>query len=497
MSRPTIFSNTLTNGVSSVINAIITVVLTPILISKLGSENYGLWSLLLSASYTYGYLAIGDLGLGEYMLRSVPATDREVPNEQKSLAYVTSNSLVASFIGGLLSIAIASAVIFLISRLGVSNSFDSRVLFLCISLILCEAFFEIICSIFRGFIEGQGRFKIARSIDTSGRIIWGISASLILFNGGGVVQLALATALISLTRLSSYIFCSRLVNQPMIFSRSLISYNGILAVVKGGIHLNGLRALYSIYSQMDRSIIAVFLTVAAITTYDISFRFFSVTVLLLATSSSAIIPVISKQHSLGDFGANKAVLLKGTSITVTIMIPICLGMFLYAPSIIEIWVGPGHSAAVMPARIFLLFPMLSSANQIGIAMLTAVGLTRNVLKYQAISVFINLILSIAFVKLFGLTGVVLGTLISNGFLWIPYSKLILTTFNKSLNEWLKIILIPTLVAGTIQGSLFIASHFLLHLRHSYSVLACGVATLIALASSYLIANQSSHFFNKV
>ena len=151
MSRPTIISNTLTNGISSVINAVVTIILTPILISKLGSENYGIWSLLLSASYTYGYLSLGDLGLGEFILRSVPATDREGHSNEKNLAYITSNSLAASVLGGLSSIAVASVIILLISRWGVSNSFDSRTLFLCISLILCEAFIEIICSIFSIF----------------------------------------------------------------------------------------------------------------------------------------------------------------------------------------------------------------------------------------------------------------------------------------------------------------------------------------------------------
>ena len=117
MAKPAIISNTLTNGISSVVNAVITVILTPILISKLGSENYGLWSLLLSASYTYGYLAIGDLGLGEFMLRSVPAAKKDGGSNEGSLAYITSNSLAASVVGGLSVIGIASVVILFIYAL--------------------------------------------------------------------------------------------------------------------------------------------------------------------------------------------------------------------------------------------------------------------------------------------------------------------------------------------------------------------------------------------
>lgn len=472
------------------INAVITIILTPILISKLGSENYGLWSLLLSASYTYGYLAIGDLGLGEFMLRSVPATKKERSDNEVSLAYITSNSLAASVVGGLSAIGIASAVILFISHWGLSKSFDSRTLFLCIALILCEAFFETICSIFRGFVEGQGQFRVARSIDTSGRILWGISAALILFNDGGVTHLATATALISLFRLSAYSFSSRRVDQPLIFSIKVVSRSGIFAMIKEGFHLNGLKVLYSIYSQMDRSIVAIFLSISAITIYDIAFRFFSVTVLLLATASSAVIPVIASQHSRNDFDANRTVLLKGTAITIALVLPICMGMFLYVPSIIEVWIGPGHSEAVTPARIFLLFPMLLSSNQIGVAMLTAVGQTRKVLHYQLFSVLFNLGLSITFVQFFGLKGVVLGTLISTVVLWIPYTRLILMTFNTSVNEWTKNTLLPALTAILAQVSLFIGFQHFLHPKHNFNVLLCGIATLISLVCSYMVVNRS-------
>ena len=429
------------------------------------------------------------------MLRSVPAEIGKAPKDTNRLEYITSNSLAASIAGGVLAIGISSVFIFLLTHWNSSTSFNGNTLFICIVLILCEAFFEIVCSVIRGFIEGQGRFKVARSIDTTGRILWGISAITILLNSGGLVELATATALISLSRLSAYFYSSRRIAQPLTISMRVVNRAGVFAMMKGGIQFNGLKVLSSIYSQMDRSIIAIFLTVTAITTYDISFRFFSVTVLLLATASSAVIPLIASQHSRGNFEANREVLLKGTSITVAIMIPICTGLFLYAPSIIEVWIGPGYSTAVAPARIFLLFPMLSSANQIGIAMLTAVGLSKKVLKYQLVSVVINLVLSVTFVQFFGLKGVVLGTLISNSILWIPYTKIIVATFHTSLSEWAKIIFFPALAAIVTQVIFFVGSQYFFNLQHNYNVLFCGTTTLIALTCSFLVVRNQ--FFVRV
>ena len=123
-------------------------------------------------------------------------------------------------------------------------------------------------------------------------------------------------------------------------------------------------------------------------------------------------------------------------------------------------------------------------------MLTAVGQTRKVLHYQLFSVLINLGLSITFVQFFGLKGVVLGTLVSNVALWIPYTRLILTTFNTSVNKWTKNILLPAMTAILTQVTLFTGFQYFLHPKHNFNVLLCGVATLISLGCSYMVVNRS-------
>ena len=91
----------------------------------------------------------------------------------------------------------------------------------------------------------------------------------------------------------------------------------------------------------------------------------------------------------------------------------------------------------------------------------------------------------------------LGTLISNGVLWFPYTRLILTTFNTSLSEWVHAIFLTALAALVPQVILFIASCYLFDLGHNQNILACGVTTLIALASSYKYINRNHQFFIRV
>ncbi len=415
LSTSRIISNTVVNGVASAINALVTLVVTSVLIRQLGAHDYGLWLLILSASYAYGYLSIGDLGLGDSLLRKVAAGDPT--NDEKHLSYVASNSLVASIFSGIAVIGFSSSMLCLISAWSSGNYFGSITIVLALALVLCEAAFEIISSVFRGFLEGREQFVLARSIDTLGRLIWGTGSLFLILNGWGIVGLAVMTASASVFRFICYSYFAFHLRQPMKFQRSLVSKNGLKNVIRDGLHLNGLKVVSIVYGQMDRTIIALMLSVSVITTYDISFRFLAIATLILTTASSAVIPATAKAHELDKFTSNRILYLRGSFLTAAAVAPICIGAILYAPDLIEFWVGPGHLDAVTPARLFLIFPIMASTNQIGIAMLTGIGKSKEVLRYSMVSIAFNLFFSILLGNLIGVRGVVLGTLLGNGLTW--------------------------------------------------------------------------------
>jgi O-antigen/teichoic acid export membrane protein len=491
VTKAKIVSNTVINGGSSLINAVVTLALTPILITGLGADEYGFWSLLLSLSYTYGYLSIGDLGLGEYLMRSVPAKLDRSRDDNNQLSCLASNSLAASFFGASATIALVATTITIASPWISSKYFEASTIIFAISLILIEAFLEIPCAIYRGFIEGQSGFKISRFIDTSGRIIWGLGASLIVFNNGSIVQLAALVAFISMLRVIFYKYFSKRVEQPLVFSKHSVSRIGITAMIKGSFHLNGLKVLSIIYGQMDRTIIAIFVGVSFITTYDISFRFLSIATLFLATASSAVIPTTVREQHLGNFRETQALFLRGTAMTISIVVPICLGALYYAPSLIQVWIGSGHDDSVTPARLFLLFPILSSTNQIGIAMLTGLGYTRLILRYQIFSVLLNLLLSIVLAYFLGVTGVVLGTLIGNGLFWLPYVKLLLSAFKTTFRDWSVRFIPMILISIVLQSAIFFISRSCFTMGNVENIFLCVFATLMTLACTSSIALRTN------
>src|SRR4030081_3196178 len=62
---------TLGTGAANVSGALVTIVLTPFLLHRLGAEQYGIWLLALSLTFSSGYLALADLGLPSAAIRFI------------------------------------------------------------------------------------------------------------------------------------------------------------------------------------------------------------------------------------------------------------------------------------------------------------------------------------------------------------------------------------------------------------------------------------------
>src|SRR5690242_14525411 len=83
-----VLRNTAVNAVAYGTSALITLALTPFLLHHLGAEQYGIWLLALTLTFSSGYLALADLGLPEAAVRFIAEAratgDRQTINEVAS-----------------------------------------------------------------------------------------------------------------------------------------------------------------------------------------------------------------------------------------------------------------------------------------------------------------------------------------------------------------------------------------------------------------------------
>jgi len=440
--------STLVNGLANATTALVTAALTPFLLRRLGAEEYGLWLLALSLTFSSGYLALADLGLPEAAIKFIAEAravgDRQLVNE------IASTTLAAfAVIGVAIGLLLAGLAAALVGVFGVRPDLvgTARLLFVLMAL---EIVIDLPAAGLRAVIEGAQRYAWLRVLDVGARLLWGGLTVGAVVRGHGVVALGALTIAITAAEALVTLIVARRVQPGLRLRPRLVTRRTLRRTLRFGSFVGGLRALSVVYSQMDRAIVGIVVGVAAVATYEVAFRIQSLATLALVMASSAVLPAAAYNAARADTDKQRELYLRGTKYAVAIASPITLAALLYAPPLIRAWVGAPYVGVSNAARLFLVFPLFASFNQVGVAMLIGLGRVKHVLLLQVLAVAINLALSVVLARHFGITGVVTGTLVGGLIVWLPYVRLLLDAFAITPRTWLGRIVRPNLPGPVAQ-----------------------------------------------
>lgn len=440
--------NTIVNGLANAGNALVTIALTPFLLVQLGAEGYGLWVLALGLTFTSGYLALADLGLSDAAVKLI--AEARAKGDPRRIAEIASTTLVAfGALGLVIGAAVAALAPWLVSVLGVDADLaaTARVLFTVVAL---EVIIELPTEALRAVLIGTQRYTWLRTIDVGGRLLWGVLVVVALQRGHGVVALGVLAVVVAGVRAVLTLLAAHQVLPGLRLRLRSASRSVFRETATYGSLVGGLRFLSVIYAQMDRVIVSVMISVAAVAGYEVAFRMGSMATLVLVMASSSVLPAASYNAARADTGKQRELYLRGSKYTLALAVPVCMAALLFADRILVAWVGPEYASSTTAARLFLLFPILAGVNQVGVTMLIGLGQARPVLLLQTVSVGLNLVLSILLAPVLGMTGVVLGTLIGGVVVWWPYVRLLLRSFEVDLHTWAHRVILPNLPGLAVQ-----------------------------------------------
>lgn len=440
--------NTVVNGGANAVGALVTAVLTPYLLHRLGPAEFGLWLLALGVTFTNGYLNLADLGFGEATVKQVAEARATGDHGRVS---VVASSTVAVFValGLVLGGALAAGSSFVVALFDVSPALAStaRVLF---ALMALEIVIELPAAALRAVVEGSQDHARLRLIDAAGRLAWGALAVVVVANGRGVVGLACVSLGVAVVRAMLTWRAARAAQPGLRVSPRLVRRAALRETTSYGSYVGGLRFLSVVYGQMDRVILGIAAGVAAVAAYEVVFRVQSLAVLVLTLVSPIVMPAAAYNAARGDAERQRELYLRGTRYGVAVALPVIVAAMLFAEPLLRAWVGDDYAHLAGTARLFLVFSLLATANQVGIPMLIGHGRVRRVLALQTVAVGVNLAVSIALVGRYGVRGVVAGTLAGGAVVWLPYLRELLATFGASAGEWFARCVRPMLVPTALQ-----------------------------------------------
>lgn len=395
--------------VSIIANTLVQLLYTPLLISKLGQSEYGLYSLISSI---IGYLTVLDLGFGNAI---VVYTAKYRANNQKE----EEKKLHGMFRVVFRIIGVVAALIGIILFFNVNNLFGStmtpdelgkaKIMMLILSFNLFMTFqFNIYSSI----INAYEKFTFQKTMSILNTLLRPILMIPLLFLGFKSITMTVVLTIVNLIVLiSNYIYCKKKLDINIKFQgfdkklfKTIFGYSFFIFL---GVVVD------KVNWSVDQFVLGAISGTTAVSLYSIASHLNTLFINLSTAVSGVMLPKMSKL--VAKNASNEQLtkeFIKVGRIQYIIIFLMASGLTLFGKEFIIAWVGEEFKTAYYVALLLILPLCIPLIQNLGLSIMQA----KNKYKFRTISMAImsvfNIILSIFLAKQYGPVGTAIGTAIS-------------------------------------------------------------------------------------
>lgn len=451
-----VFLNTLVTVATRVGVLLVGFVLTPYTVSTLGQEVFGLWAVLTAVVAYFGLL---DLGLGSTFVRYIAeyAARRDIDNVRQ---VVTFGGLFYIALGLILAPPVFWLAPWLIGFLKLSPELvDTAVnIFL---LIYCYFFLFNAASTFGSLLTGLEQMRITSYVVFGSQLTYGLAVFLLLYYGYGIYgMIAAIFAQLLVYSIATYALSRRLFG-PVFFNPFHFKLSTIKQLFSFGGWMQVTNASSTINMETDRLIIANFVNVASVTSYEIGNKLSLLTRVLPLVLLGAMLPAAAAIQGEGEGR-------KLDAVYVQISRYLALSTFLIAGlvvgaarPIVQLWMGREYPEVPVIITLLVFAYVINNLTGVGTTLLRAVNQPRYESYYSIGGAALNLLATLMLAPRFGLLGILVGTVIGSTlgsiyFLWL-FHRVREISWWSSMGSWLWKLIVVTITTG---GSLWLVIYSL-------------------------------------
>lgn len=438
-----LLTGTLTNYVLLAVTIVLGIFLMPFTMRHLGQASYGVW--MLAASMT-AYFQLLDLGYGSGLVRQITQADSRGDDDEVNVLLSTFVVIYGGI--GLLTLA-ATAVLTLgvlprFPNLTPEQTVTAQHILAILGVRMAVGF---PMGVFGAVTTARQRFALTGSIAIVVALLQGAATYAVLSAGFGVVTLVASTTAISLLSYLAYAAAARHTFPTMRISPSRFSGRHVREVTAFSLYLFLISIAYHASTNVDNVIIGAYVSASAIAVYTVAVRLSEYQRQFCGQFTGLLFPLVVRFHARQDAEALQATLVDGTRIALGLVAGVTLGLIAFGRPLIQLWMGPGFEGTVVPLYILALAGIVMVAQGPTGTILLGVGRHRLVAWSSVAEIAGNIILSVALVGRFGLTGVAIGTAVPfaiiNALVLMPVAC---RAVNVPLRIFLRNATVPTLAA---------------------------------------------------
>lgn len=471
------------------------VLLVPFMVSYLGTARFGIWALI---SVLTGYFGLFDFGVGTSFVKYI--SEYYAKKEYDKINAIVNTGFIFYLFLGMVILGILMLVMNpLLSFLNIPSELHEEASFVFIVGILLFGISNAVSS-FEALQAGLQRMDITNII-TIIISIPNIAGTIILLKKGyGLRGLIINSAIFTvLTAIINIIVAYKLFPE-LKCSIAFFYKNMMKKLFNFGYKVEIAVISVVVTTQTDKLLITIILSVALVTYYQLGNAIVQAILSITALLVSALMPAFSEMEARGERQLLLIGYLRMTKYLAFVSIPLFIFVMIFAPEIMNIWMGPGYQKSVFIIQILSIGWLFNKLAHVGATVSMAIGKPQLMAKSSIIIIVLDICLSVFLIKLFGFYGVAWGTsiavVVGTIYFQIMLHKHLDLALMKLINETVPSLIISIIATAIIfAASITINSVFFPANRLTTFVILLSKALIFGII--YIIAAYYARIFDSV
>jgi O-antigen/teichoic acid export membrane protein len=384
-------------------------VLTPYLIDRLGKPRYDVWCVVESV---LAYFTLLDMGVAACLVRYVAKHNAE--QNRDGLNRMASACLALFAAAGGVALVIGVPVLFAMAGTLTAKADGDPGVLPFMLLMLANLAVTLPLSVFPSILDGLERYtakSVVRLLALAARVTGMVA---VVNDGGGLWPLAVVYTAVNLTEhavmaglcvrfLPGLRFRPSLVDRATLRDVRTYSVDAFLAMLAGRVTV-----------QTGAILVGLMLPAGQVTFFATSARLVEYAKSLLRTITTTLTPNVAALEARGDHAAITRLFLTATRWVLYAVLPVNVGLVLFGGPFLRRWVGEEFVAGSYPALVVLSATLtLAVAQSAASRILYGLGRLRWFARAALAESGVNVLLTLALIKPFGVTGVATAVAVPN------------------------------------------------------------------------------------
>lgn len=397
----------LTNYAATILMAVSSFVIIPIILRYLSREDYGLWATI---GQMLGYLALLDLGVGSAVVRRT-ARMRST-GDMEAVNRMVSTAVALYCLLGLIFLVTGLVVSFILPHWSAIPRERANVAIIMFVIMVVYGAISFPLRVAASTLTGHQHMAAANMTNMAANLLAPVMAVVLLVAGLGILALPLGNVIAGLlAAVSAFIILRRVVpglrvrwrNVSRTEAREIFSWSWQL-------FLNNI-AVAVIY-QTDNLVVAGGVGLAAVTVYTLTSRLPMYAMPLVFALGDSCHPGAFELYEQGNLQRLREVYMRVMRLTAAAGLAIAVVAVAFNESFMRLWVGASLFGGTTLTLIFAFILCYRVMMQVSSVVVISSGKLKGVVAMSIMEAALNLVLSLWWVRYWGIVGVALGTAVA-------------------------------------------------------------------------------------